>query len=175
MIDFLTKEMFFSSASKIGGPYWKHTKALRWEYFDYAIGVARSLNPKSIVECGCAGVPLSIGGDVIDNEPINKPTILMDLTKVPWEIETGKYDMFMALQVWEHLGNNQSECFSEAIRISKNVLLSFPYQWKGRDAIHSGINDEVISRWTNNFPIISQEVIRGRKVCLFSSVQRDVK
>jgi len=172
MVDFITRDMFIASASKVGGAYWKHSKNLRWEYFEYAIGIARSLSPNSVIECGCAGVPLSIGGDVIDNEPTNNPTVPMDLTKTPWEIESGRYDLFMALQVWEHLGDSQSKCFDEACRISKHVILSFPYLWKTGDSIHLNIDDATISKWTNGFPMSSCCVIRGRKVCLFSQEEK---
>ena len=61
--------------------------------------------------------------------------------------------MFIALQVWEHLGNKQSRAFREVMRISRSAVLSFPYDWdcpKGNANYpeHHRIDEELIGDWT---------------------------
>ena len=73
--------------------------------------------------------------------------------KKPWPINDKQYDLFIALQVWEHLGNKQSRAFREAIRISKAVILSFPYKWNcpknnANYPEHHEVDEELIGDWT---------------------------
>ncbi len=50
-----------------------------------------------------------------------------DAIVVPWPIDDKAYDLFIALQVWEHLERKQKEAFEEVMRTSKAAILSFPY------------------------------------------------
>ena len=76
-----------------------------------------------------------------------------------WIIESKKfkdnkeYDMFIALQVWEHLVGRQREAFNEVMRISKMAILSFPYMWNCPEdnanyPEHHMIDEKIISEWT---------------------------
>jgi hypothetical protein len=62
-----------------------------------------------------------------------------------------KYDLFIALQVWEHLGSvkQKQDAFREAMRVSKTALLSFPYMWDCSEGdCHRMISEEIIKEWT---------------------------
>ena len=88
------------------------------------------------------------------SEIINK-LIIHDATINPWPIENKKYDLFLALQVWEHLDNKQTRSFKEVIRISKSAILTFPYLWEGGDHkpshnAHRNIDKDLINDWTLN-------------------------
>jgi hypothetical protein len=41
--------------------------------------------------------------------------IVHDATEVPWSISEKQYDLFIALQVWEHLGSRQRQVFNEVM------------------------------------------------------------
>ena len=71
----------------------------------------------------------------------------------PWPVVDKQYDLFIALQVWEHLSNNQSRAFREVMRISKAVVLSFPYNWdcpenNANYPEYHDIDEELIAGWT---------------------------
>ncbi|MFA5760048.1 MAG: hypothetical protein WC942_11950, partial [Clostridia bacterium] len=107
---------------------------------------------KSILELGSNGLPLSSFSDTMDITKFNKvkdyPTYIRDAKSFPWEINK-KYDVFIALQVWEHLCPYQTKAFEEASRIAKKIILSFPYNWNSGPMFeeHNYINEEVIRRW----------------------------
>jgi hypothetical protein len=74
-------------------------------------------------------------------------------TVVPWPIKDKEYDLFIALQVWEHLEGKQKDAFKEVMRTSKMAILSFPYMWdcpkdNANYPEHHMINEEIISEWT---------------------------
>ena len=77
-------------------------------------------------------------------------TYLWDARNTPWPIEDKKYDLFIALQVWEHLGDKQGDAFREVMRISRMAILSFPLGWNCPGDCHHNITKEKISEWTLN-------------------------
>ena len=123
--------------------------------------------PKSILELGAYKMPLTDFSDTMDFMSLpgisRYPTILHDATEIPWPVENKKYDVFVALQVWEHLGERQPEIFKEVIRIADKAILSFPYKWKCKkpeDASHANIDEKVISNWTLN---VEPVLVRKKK------------
>jgi hypothetical protein len=101
-------------------------------------------------------------------------------TKQPrWPFEDKQFDMFIALEVWEHLWNinmpveviskkkygavkrmekygverpnPQASVFKEVMRVSKNAILSFPYMWGEHNSCTSA----------NPHYQIDREIIKG--------------
>lgn len=136
----------------------------RWEYYKVVIDMIHRQNPKTVLELGPGQHTIVKGCDVMlrpgdDSwgKPVNAvgQTYLHDATEKPWPISDKWYDLFIALQVWEHLSNKQSRAFREAIRISKAAILSFPYLWdcpkdNANYPEHHDIDEELIADWTLN-------------------------
>lgn len=134
----------------------------RWEYFKEVITIIGQEDIHSVVELGPGLLPIVKNADLILNpeeDSFGKPGELtghhyrFDATTKPWPIDDKKYDLFIALQVWEHLDNKQSRAFREVMRISRSAILSFPYHWEGGEEkpshrAHRGIDREIIEDWT---------------------------
>jgi hypothetical protein len=103
-----------------------------------------------------------------------------DATIVPWPIKDKEYDLFIALQVWEHLAGKQKEAFREAMRTSKMAILSFPYMWdcpidNANYPEHHMISEEIIREWTLNIepnkivkiPRTGDRVSKGPRIIYF--------
>lgn len=145
----------------------------RWSYYRETIAMAQRLAPRSVLEIGCRYTPLFPGGERLDYLAEFRPTILHDATVVPWPVANDAYDLVIALQVWEHLGNQQREAFAELPRIARYAILSVPYKWRRRsNPSHSGIDDAVVGRWsgglrpleTIQLPLVGRH---KRKIYLF--------
>lgn len=106
----------------------------RWQYHQRAIELIASGNNKNpkILEIGTMGMPLSDKSDLLDiSKHIDfyeegKLAYVHDLKYIPWPISSSAYDWVVALRVFHHLWPLQRECFEEAMRISKNVILVIP-------------------------------------------------
>ncbi|MEN8904828.1 MAG: hypothetical protein ABF289_02600 [Clostridiales bacterium] len=141
----------------------------RWEYFKEVLKILENYKNeiKMVLELGPSLMPIVKNSDLVINpreDQFGTPTELnvkkysFDATTKPWPIKNKQYDMFIALQVWEHLDNKQSRVFREVIRISKMAILSFPYKWndQGDEKLlekpgyraHFDIDKELISDWT---------------------------
>jgi len=127
-------------------PYYKKS---RWEYLKEVIDIITKESFNSVLELGAYKQPIVHRSDIMDVNP-DRPnlTYLHDATKIPWPVEDSKYDLFIALQVWEHLKDKQKEAFKEVIRISKMAILSFPLNWNCPGNCHHNITEEKISEWT---------------------------
>jgi hypothetical protein len=144
--------------------YWRN----RWAYMSRVIEMLRLSNPSTILEIGPYKSTLSSGSDTMDIvESVNNLTYKHDATATPWPIKDNAYDMVVALQVWEHLGDKQAEAFSEVMRISKEAILSFPYMWNRPGNIHHGIDYDTISKWTLNVKPHSVEHVGNRVIYHF--------
>lgn len=126
----------------------------RWPYYEEAIDLAMKFNPTSVLELGCMTLPLFRNSVTMDVSQGCNPKILHDATKTPWPIPDKAFDLFMALQVWEHLGTQQVEAFREVRRVSNIAILSFPLMWKTKDpkSVHSTVSMDQIGEWTLNHP-----------------------
>jgi len=167
-MELMTYSDFENLLSGPMGPYYVG----RWEYFKVVIDIISRLNPQSVLELGpgqhtivkLCDVMLKLEDDAW-GRPIN-PTgkvILHNATEKPWPIVDKQYDLFIALQVWEHLDNKQSRAFREAMRVSRAAILSLPYLWdvppESRNyPAHHQIDEELIEDWTLHVP--PEEVIR---------------
>ena len=152
---FITKRRFQTLVTN--DKYWQH----RWKYIDVAISILKTKKFNSVLELGPYKAPIVSTSDVMDfKSHIDVIKFLWDARNTPWPIKDKTYDMFIALQVWEHLYTSatdlsigyQEQAFSEVMRISKSALLSFPYKWKHGKANHRGIDKQKISQWTLNIP-----------------------
>lgn len=124
-------------------------RADRWHYYAAAGRIVERLAPDSVLEIGPYLVGLVPGADTMDMLSGLAPAFHRNAGDVPWPIESGRYDLLVALQVWEHLDGRQQQAFQEARRVARNVLLSFPYLWDcPADPVHHAIDDERIREWT---------------------------
>ena len=154
-MDFLTQPEF-EEITKYD-PYYRG----RWGYFQTVINILERESFKNVLELGAYKTALVKGSDTMSiDEPGSyeaenpdptfkmKSTYYHDATKIPWPIGDKQYDLFIALQVWEHLGGKQKEAFKEVMRISKMAILSFPFKWYCPGDCHHNITREKIIEWT---------------------------
>lgn len=98
--------------------------------------------------------PLIVGADVMDR---NQPEDLIDAGTVvvhnainaPWPFEDGAYDLFVALQVFEHIVGGQEIAFREVRRVAKHAVISLPIDWVMQDPTncHHMISNERALSW----------------------------
>jgi len=106
------------------------------------------------LELGPGLRPLIVGADVLDlrDQPdleAEGRTIIHNATVLPWPIADGAYDLFIALQVFEHLGTNQAAVFREVRRVARHAILSLPIDWVMSDPrnCHHGLTEERVLSW----------------------------
>lgn len=161
----------------------------RWEYLKEVIEIIKGQNIRYVLEIGPGLLPIVKNSDVIMNpeeDAFGRPqeifgkVFTFDATIKPWPILDKQYDLFIALQVWEHLDNKQSRAFREVMRISKMAILSFPYHWDGGEEkpshrAHRDIDRELIEDWTFNvkpqkiieIPRTGSEFSKGPRIIYF--------
>jgi len=162
---FLTHEKYLELCDTLPGKYWKEGKNYRWKYISYVIDKMKAINPERICEAGSNGIKLN-------SESLEMDLPWYDLNKIPFKTLEGDilkdkfFDIFVALQVWEHLDNQQA-AFKEVMRISKAAILSFPYKWKYGDKRHKNITWQIIKKWTCGVRPISTHVIKERAIYIW--------
>jgi len=164
-IKYLSKNKYIEKVKIVDDIYWDATYNGRWIYMTHVIDELKRIKPKTILELGAYKINLTnisdnmdINFDYIDKNNINNKKYIQDASILPWNIEDKYYDVFIGLQVFEHLGKNQSDIFKEIMRISKNAIISLPYLWnKPEDKQHHMIDDKKIKKWTNN--ILPEKII----------------
>lgn len=139
--EFLTESSYFDKVNvlKEGNPeHWVTNKNKddfnkRFEYHKKATDLLQKLNSKSVLEAGTMGVSLWSGSDTIDYDLPKSgwklsytPTYNHNLKELPWPIKDKQYDVFVALRVFHHFGENVSKYFKEMQRISKHIILALP-------------------------------------------------
>lgn len=113
--------------------YWKDAKD-RWTYFSRISEILQKSSPDGglVLELGSMGLPVVEDSHLMDYDrhlsyyEAGKPDYIMDVRNLPWPIESKSYDWFIALRVFHHLWPVQRECFEEARRIAKNIVLVVP-------------------------------------------------
>jgi SAM-dependent methyltransferase len=128
----------------------------RWPYLRHAARIIAELDPASVLEVGPGPHPFVPGSVRLDVNERMSPEILHDASDAPWPVESGAFDLVLALQVFEHLGPRTGEAqrraFDEARRVAGprgHVLLSFPFLWLGSSPAHTGIDRKTIRMWTS--------------------------
>jgi len=161
----------------------RHNK-LGWSYHKIVANMLSEIEFGNVLELGTNKVKVVHDSDcmnLIDSFPLKGTgkNIIYDITQTPCPIKDKQYDMFIALQVWEHLGERYSgvhqKAFKEVMRISNRAIISFPYKWnmnkykiKVENGIekkvyssHGGITDEIISEWTCGVKPVKTAVTMG--------------
>jgi hypothetical protein len=118
----------------------------RWAYTSVAGAIADELirrdHLRSALELGPYLRPLIVGADVMDlahhaDLQAEGAVIIHDATVTPWPIADRRYDLFVALQVFEHLGDRQNAAFAEVRRIARHAIISLPIDWVMDDPTNS--------------------------------------
>ena len=147
----------FTELSKTRAGYYSG----RWAYFQEVIKMVERISPQSVLELGPALFTVVKNSDIMRKPeiddwgvPLNIQSIeyLHDATKTPWPVDK-KYDLFIALQVFEHLVDSQMKAFQEVKRIARYAILSLPYKWDcPKDSSlypeHHMIDESTILGWT---------------------------
>ena len=142
----------------------------RWGYMSAALAQAARLihdhDVKTALELGAPVAPILTGAHVMDYKarPELDPTVeitIQDATQVPWPFADKQFDLFIALQVFEHLKDRQPEAFREVRRIARHAVLSLPIDWEMDDPrnCHHMITEERVLSWFA--PIKPTRVIEG--------------
>jgi hypothetical protein len=123
---------------------------------------------RTALELGPFVRSMIVGGDVMDRRPnpnleSDRATIIHDATTIPWPFADGEYDLFVALQVFEHLKDRQREAFAEVRRIARNAIISVPIDWRMDDPrnCHHQISNERALGWFA--PIVPTRVVVGNR------------
>jgi methyltransferase family protein len=137
-------------------PYYR----ARGRYMSVAAALAGELidthRLESALELGPHLRPLIVGADAMDIKadpglalPPPARVIVHDATRAPWPIGDGQYDLFVALQVFEHLGTAQNAAFREVCRVARHALISVPIDWEMDDPrnCHHRISHERALTW----------------------------
>ena len=138
----------------------------RWPYLRFAAEMAANVEapPDRVLELGAYHLAIVPDCHTMDIRADLTPTFVHDARITPWPIAAGAYDLFIALQVFEHLGGPasgaQERAFAEIRRVlappsatssgpsgGGTAILSFPYQWAREAGWHGGIDLDVITRW----------------------------
>lgn len=130
----------------------------RWPYMSVAAAQAADLigrrHLRSALELGPHIRPLVVGADVMVLEAHEEmqaegSVLVHDATAIPWPVADGAYDLFVALQVFEHLGTSQPAAFAEVCRVARNAIISLPIGWVMPDPTncHHGITEERVLSW----------------------------
>ncbi len=107
---------------------------------------------RTALELGPHLRPLIIGADAMDLSvrpalQAEGRVVIHDATVAPWPIGDKAYDLFVALQVFEHLRGNQPEAFLEVRRVARHAILSLPIDWEmanPNDCHHRLSHDRVL-------------------------------
>lgn len=134
----------------------------RWVYLQEVIKMINEIKPDSVLELGPALFTVVKNADIMRKpetddwgipSEIRSREYLHDATKTPWPVDDKKYDLFIALQVFEHLVDSQIQAFQEVKRIARYAILSLPYKWNcptdnANYPEHHMIDENTILGWT---------------------------
>jgi hypothetical protein len=147
-------------------PYYKG----RWRYTSVALAEAAKLiirdDLRTALEVGAPVKPILTGAHVMDyrlREELDPGVEISvhDATKVPWPFEDKQFGLFIALQVFEHLGQRQSEAFGEVRRVARHAIISLPIDWDMGNPknIHHMIPEERVLSWFA--PVVPTRILEG--------------
>lgn len=142
----------------------------RAEYLGVAAGIAdgliRDRHLKTALELGPHLRPLIVGADTMElhahpDLQAEGTRIVHDATAAPWPVADKAYDLFVALQVFEHLGTKQPVAFAEVRRVARHAILSLPIDWDLKDKTNSHymISHERVLSWFA--PVAPSRVVVG--------------
>ena len=162
----LRKEEFQAVAERF--PYYKG----RWKYMFVAGALSGDIidtyRAKNALELGPHLRPVIVGADVMDLDERSRETlegaghvVVHDATVTPWPIADKRYDLFVALQVFEHLGTRQAEAFREVCRVARHAIISVPIDWQMADPTncHHQLSAETALSWF--LPLVPTRIVMG--------------
>lgn len=155
------KHFHFTEDGKAVGHWKPDTVDRRWSYHAHAINIIKQsgvVEPGKILEMGTMGAQLVNGSHTIDyDERWNfvgfNPTYLHDARQIPWPIDDKQYEWFVALRVFHHLWPVQRECFDEARRVARNLIIVVPSLVRQTNKVgrtDAGITPFQFKKWNNN-------------------------
>ncbi len=135
-------------------PYYR----ARWGYMSVVGALAEDLILRreltTALELGAHLRPVIVGADVmalshLDDLEAEGQEIIHDATVAPWPVADKAYDLFVALQVFEHLHGMQPETFAEVRRVAKHAIVSLPIDWEMADKTdcHHMLSNETVLSW----------------------------
>lgn len=151
----------------------------RLDYYEEAIRVSSEVasDLSTVLELGPYRLPLFRGSDTIDMCADLNPTYWRDAGQLPWPVADGHYDLFVALQSFEHLGSVEGEplvgqygerqraVFDEVCRIAGAAVISLPWKWNTPDDHrHNGIDEQTVDDWFGEQPAVSRLI--GRRIVM---------
>jgi hypothetical protein len=152
-------------------PYYQN----RWGYMSTALLEAARLietdDIKTALELGAPVRPILVGAHVMDKTKrpeydTSIPAVTHDATVVPWPVADKQFDLFLALQVFEHLKDRQHEAFMEVRRIARHAILSLPIDWvmdDPRNCHHMISEERALSWFAPVVPTRRVEHVTGRR------------
>ena len=158
----------------------------RWGYVSLACHEAGELinvyGLRSALELGPHLRSVIVGADVMDLRPppeleAEGRVIVHDATRSPWPVGDRSYDLFVALQVFEHLKGKQALAFAEVRRVARHAIISLPIDWVMDDPrdCHHQISHERALEWFH--PVVPTRVAsdttdgRKRLVYVFENLE----
>lgn len=142
----------------------------RWPYLAVAGAEATRLierdRLRTALELGPWSRALIVGADVLDLK--ERPEleregrlIVHDARVAPWPVADKAYDLFVGLQVFEHLTGRQRIAFNEVRRVARHAILSLPIDWDKKDPTHSHhmISREHVQSWFD--PVKPTRILEG--------------
>ena len=174
-MNIVDKTEYYNKVKRLNDRYWDKSKHFRWKYSEIVVNELKKINPKTSIEMGTNKMSLMSFSDTIaleietvDPDNLVNKNYIFDATKTTWDIPDKKYDIFVALQVLEHLSPNQELVFEEIKRISKYCIISLPYKWDCPDDVeHHMIDDNKIKEWTLGYTPYHSEVIAERIILCY--------
>jgi hypothetical protein len=163
MINFITKKHYDKKC--LEDKYFIN----RWNYYNDAIELAKSLSPQSVLELGCSSFPLCLNSTRIDSEHNSEINYVFDCTKTPWDFKE-RFDLLICLQTFEHFKNKQTEVFNQIKKIVNKAIISVPYKWNKPNNCHHNIDENTLLKWFEikpTFEKISIDSNRKRLICLY--------
>jgi hypothetical protein len=141
-------------------------------YLDAAATTAADLIARhdltSALELGPNLRPLIVGADIMDitDRPALQTSsrrIIHNATVAPWPPADRSYDLFVALQVFEHLGSGQATAFQEVCRVARHAIVSLPIDWEMDDPrnCHHRLSQETALGWFA--PVVPTQTIVGNR------------
>jgi hypothetical protein len=148
----ITKPEFDELAAR--APYYR----ARWSYMSVVGALTEDLILRhrltTALELGAHLRPVIVGADVmalshLEDLEAEGQEIIHDATVAPWPVADKAYDLFVALQVFEHLGDKQPQTFAEVRRTAKHAILSLPIDWEMPDPTncHHMLSNEKVLSW----------------------------
>jgi len=134
----------------------------RWDYYKSAIDFVRLSKPPTaadVLEIGTKSVPIVKGSDTLD--PTGQwagegggHVHRHDPLQLPWPLPDKRYHVAVALRVFQHLWPHQRECFLEARRVARHLVMVVPEQYDSpaADGGSSGITEEQLVEWNGGVP-----------------------